>query len=53
MRQAFLGYARSQGFVLDESQFLTVGLGVTTPKFNPPRTNAAGPFFCGCVLDRP
>lgn len=38
VRESFLGYTKKQSFVLDESQFVAVGLGITTPKFNPPRT---------------
>ena len=38
VRQSFLDYCRKREFAIDESQFLAVGLGITTPKFNPPRT---------------
>ncbi len=38
VRQSFLDYCRKRKFTIDESQFLAVGLGITTPKFNPPRT---------------
>ncbi len=38
VRQSFLDYCKKRDFVLDETQFLPVGLGITTPKFNPPRT---------------
>ena len=38
VRQSFLEYCEKQKLVIDESQFVAVGLGVTTPKFSPPRT---------------
>lgn len=38
VRQSFLSYTKNKGLATDESQFLAVGLGITTPKFNPPRT---------------
>ena len=38
VRQSFLDYCKSREFTIDESQFLPVGLGISTPKFNPPRT---------------
>ncbi len=38
VRKSFLGYCRQQKISLDESQFVAVGLGITNPKFNPPRT---------------
>ncbi|MEM7350793.1 MAG: ABC transporter substrate-binding protein [Acidobacteriota bacterium] len=38
VRKSFLDYAKKRKFAIDESQFLAVGLGITTPKFNPPRT---------------
>ncbi len=38
VRQSFLDYCKQQKFTIDESQFLAVGLGISTPKFNPPRT---------------
>jgi len=38
VRQSFLDYSQSKGVKVDESQFVAVGLGIATPKFNPPRT---------------
>jgi ABC-type nitrate/sulfonate/bicarbonate transport system substrate-binding protein/outer membrane protein OmpA-like peptidoglycan-associated protein len=38
VRQSFLDYCKKRSFAIDESQFLAVGLGISTPKFNPPRT---------------
>ncbi|MFH0924179.1 MAG: nitrate ABC transporter substrate-binding protein [bacterium] len=38
VRNSFLSYCKGRGFTLDESQFLGVGLGGSSPKFNPPRT---------------
>ncbi|MGA1826075.1 MAG: nitrate ABC transporter substrate-binding protein [bacterium] len=38
VRKSFLEYSKKRGLVLDDSQFLAVGMGVKSPKFNPPRT---------------
>lgn len=38
VRASFLKYCESKGVVIDGSQFVAVGLGASTPKFNPPRT---------------
>ncbi|MCP4659542.1 MAG: ABC transporter substrate-binding protein [bacterium] len=38
VRVSFLEYCKKRDFVTDESQYLAVGLGITTPKFSPPRT---------------
>lgn len=38
VRKSFLAYCRNQKISLDESQFVAVGLGISNPKFNPPRT---------------
>ncbi len=38
VRQSFLDYCKQRKVTIDESQFLAVGLGITTPKFSPPRT---------------
>ena len=38
VRKSFLDYCKKRKFAIDESQFLPVGLGITTPKFSPPRT---------------
>lgn len=38
VRKSFLSYCRKQKITLDESQFVAVGLGISAPKFNPPRT---------------
>ena len=38
VRTSFLEYCKKQNLVIDEAQFVAVGLGVSTPKFSPPRT---------------
>ena len=38
VRKSFLEYGKKQGVNVDPSQFVAVGLGVSSPKFNPPRT---------------
>jgi outer membrane protein OmpA-like peptidoglycan-associated protein len=38
VRAAFLDYAKQQGIVIDESQFVAVGIGVKDPKFQVPAT---------------
>lgn len=38
VRASFLDYCKKRKFTIDESQFVAVGLGISTPKFNPPRT---------------
>lgn len=38
VRKSFLDYCKKRQFAIDESQFLAVGLGISTPKFSPPRT---------------
>jgi len=38
VRKSFLDYCRQQKISLDESQFVAVGLGISSPRFNPPRT---------------
>lgn len=38
VRQSFLSFAKRKGLRIDESQFVAVGMGVASPKFNPPRT---------------
>jgi len=38
VRSNFLSYCQKRGVKIDGSQFVSVGLGTTTPKFNPPRT---------------
>jgi outer membrane protein OmpA-like peptidoglycan-associated protein len=40
VRAAFLQYCSDQGFQIDGSQFLPVGMGAQAPKFSPPRTEA-------------
>ena len=37
VRQSFLDYCKKGKFTIDESQFLAIGLGISTPKFSPPR----------------
>lgn len=36
--ESFIGYAKKKGIKLDQSQFVAVGLGISSPKYNPPRT---------------
>ena len=38
VRQSFLQFCQENGIDIDESQFVAVGLGVSIPKFSPPRT---------------
>jgi outer membrane protein OmpA-like peptidoglycan-associated protein len=38
VRESFLTYARGKSISIDESQFVAVGLGISTPKFSPPKT---------------
>ncbi len=38
VRLSFLDYCKQRKFAMDESQFVAVGLGISTPKFSPPRT---------------
>ena len=38
IKRAFVHYARQRGFDLDSSRLTAVGLGVSQPKFDPPRT---------------
>ena len=38
VRTNFLGFCKQQNMIIDESQFVGVGLGIGSPKFNPPRT---------------
>lgn len=38
VRKSFLNYCKSKEINIDESQFLAVGVGVNSPKYNPPRT---------------
>ena len=38
VRSSFLSYCKKRGVKIDESQFVAVGLGVQSPKYNPPRT---------------
>jgi outer membrane protein OmpA-like peptidoglycan-associated protein len=38
VRNSFLEYCKQQKLTIDESQFVAVGLGTSTPKYNPPRT---------------
>lgn len=38
VRKSFLNYCKKRQFAIDESQFVAVGLGISTPKFDPPRT---------------
>jgi ABC-type nitrate/sulfonate/bicarbonate transport system substrate-binding protein/outer membrane protein OmpA-like peptidoglycan-associated protein len=40
VRQSFLDYCKANGLVLDETQFVAVGLGVKAPKFPEPRTES-------------
>jgi len=38
VRKSFLSYCKQKKITLDESQFVAIGLGINSPKFNPPRT---------------
>ncbi len=38
VRKSFLDFCRKQKLNIDESQFVAVGLGILSPKYNPPRT---------------
>lgn len=38
VRSSFLKYASSKGIKVDQSQFVSVGMGTSSPKFSPPRT---------------
>jgi outer membrane protein OmpA-like peptidoglycan-associated protein len=38
VRKSYLAYCKKKGIVVDPSQFVAVGLGASSPKFNPPRT---------------
>jgi len=38
VRKSFFRYCRRSGMKVDESQFVAVGMGITNPKYNPPRT---------------
>jgi ABC-type nitrate/sulfonate/bicarbonate transport system substrate-binding protein/outer membrane protein OmpA-like peptidoglycan-associated protein len=38
VRDSYLAFCESKGVNTDESQFVPVGVGVQSPKFNPPRT---------------
>ncbi len=38
VRKSFLSYCSQKGVKVDPSQFVAVGIGVKSPKYNPPRT---------------
>ena len=38
VRASYLNFCTNAGMVIDDSQFTAVGMGVKSPKFNPPRT---------------
>jgi ABC-type nitrate/sulfonate/bicarbonate transport system substrate-binding protein/outer membrane protein OmpA-like peptidoglycan-associated protein len=38
VRRSFLAYCQAHKFKVDDSQFVAVGLGIGSPKYNPPRT---------------
>lgn len=38
VRKSFLAYCKQKGVAVDPSQFVAVGIGVKSPKYNPPRT---------------
>lgn len=38
VRDNFLKYCKAKGINIDDSQFIAVGIGTHSPKFNPPRT---------------
>ncbi len=38
VRKSFLDFYKQRNLVIDESQFVAVGLGISSPKYNPPKT---------------
>lgn len=38
VRKSFLKYCKKKQLIIDPSQFVAIGLGVTSPKFSPPKT---------------
>ncbi len=38
VRSSFLKYCQKAGMQVDKSQFVAVGMGISAPKYNPPRT---------------
>ncbi len=38
VKKSFMTYAKKQGIKLDESHFIAVGMGISSPKYSPPRT---------------
>ena len=38
VRESFLNFCKQRKLNIDESQFVAIGLGIDSPKFNPPRT---------------
>lgn len=38
VRKSFLSFCKKKGVPVDESQFVAVGMGIASPKYNPPRT---------------
>ena len=38
VRKSFFSYCKRSGMKVDESQFVAVGRGIVSPKYNPPRT---------------
>ncbi len=38
VRSNFIAYCKQKGIKIDESQFVAVGFGTKTPKYNPPKT---------------
>ena len=38
IRQSFLDFSQQRDLVIDSSQFVPIGLGIASPKHNPPRT---------------
>lgn len=38
--KSFSDYAKSKGIKVDNSQFIAIGMGINSPKYNPPRTEA-------------
>jgi len=38
VRESFLGFCKKKKLVIDDSQFVPIGLGIGNPKYNPPRT---------------
>ena len=38
VRKSFLDFCKGKGLIIDDTQFVAIGLGIASPKFSPPRT---------------